>query len=146
MVFFFRSIYCSVILLLPLLSESSKISYQLLVPKILRKEIVKNWHDTFYAAHFGISKTLDGIKKDLHWYKMSEDVKFHVRCCAVCGRFRSLSGRPGAALQGCLIGHPVDRIGVGVVGPLPKSKNKETILLDGWKRTHFQTNKLRQLL
>jgi hypothetical protein len=46
---------------------------------------------------------------------MSEDVKFHVRCCAVCGRFRSLSGRPGAALQGCLIGHPVDRIGVGVV-------------------------------
>ena len=57
MVFFFRSIYCSVILLLPLLSESSEISYQLLVPKILRKEIVKNCHDTFYAAHFGISKT-----------------------------------------------------------------------------------------
>jgi hypothetical protein len=81
------------------LSKSSEISYQLLVPKILRKEIVKNWHDTFYAAHFGISKTLDGIKKDLHWYKMSEDVKFHVRCCAVCGRFRSLSGRPGAALR-----------------------------------------------
>jgi hypothetical protein len=111
------------------LSESSEISYQLLVPKILRKEIVKNCHDTFYAAHFGISKTLGGIKKDFHSYKISEDVKFHVRCYAVCGRFRSLSGRPGAALRGCLIGYPVDRIGVGVVGPLPKSKNNNRYIL-----------------
>jgi hypothetical protein len=57
MVFFFQK---------HILSKSSEISYQLLVPKILRKEIVKNCRDTFYAAHFGISKTLDRIKKDFH--------------------------------------------------------------------------------
>ena len=46
MVFFFRSIHC---LNLP----RFHISYLFL--KFLGREIVKNWHDTFYAAHFGIS-------------------------------------------------------------------------------------------
>jgi hypothetical protein len=112
-----------------ILSKSSEISYQLLVPKIRRKEIVKNCHDTFYAAHFGISKTLDRIKKDFHWYKMSEDVKCHVKCCTVCNRFKSLNKKPRTALQKYLVGHPMDMIGIDVIGPLPKSKNNNRYIL-----------------
>lgn len=47
-------------------SDPSSTTYQLLFPKILRKEFIKNDHDTCYEAHFGISKTVDKIKRDFH--------------------------------------------------------------------------------
>ena len=54
---------------------------------------------------------------------MSEDVKFHVKCCTVCNRFKSLNKKPRTALQKYLVGHHMDRIGIDVIGSLPKSKN-----------------------
>jgi hypothetical protein len=76
---------------------------------------ILNLNLPFETAHFGISKTLNRIKKDFHWYKMSEDVKFHVKCCTVCNRFKSLNKKPRTALQKYLVGHPMDRIGIDVV-------------------------------
>jgi hypothetical protein len=56
-------------------------------------------------------------------------VKFHVKCCTVCNRFKSLNKKPRAALQKYLVGHPIDRIGIDVIGPLPKSKNNNRYIL-----------------
>ena len=107
----------------------SDVSYQLLVPKILRKEVIKTCHDAPYAGHFGISKTLDKLKSLFHWYKMGEDVKLHVKNCTVCNRFKSLNKRPRAALQKYVVGSPMDRIGIDVIGPLPKSMRGNKYIL-----------------
>jgi hypothetical protein len=93
------------------LSKNDAIFYQMFVPKILRKEVLTTCHDTRYAAHFGVSKTLNKVKQDFHWYKMAEDVKLHVKCCSVCNRFKSLNKKSKAALQKYLVGHPMDRVG-----------------------------------
>ena len=79
--------------------------------------------------HILVFHTLDRIKKDFHWYKMSEDVKFHVKCCTVCIRFIYLNKKPRSALQKYLVGHPMDRIGIDVIGPLPKSKDNNKYIL-----------------
>ena len=42
---------------------------QLLVPKALRQEIVRNNHDTLLSGHFGVNKTSSKIKKKYHWYQ-----------------------------------------------------------------------------
>jgi hypothetical protein len=60
---------------------------------------------------------------------MSEDVKCHVKCCTVCNRFKSLNKKPRTALQKYLVGHPMDMIGIDVIGPLPKSKNNNRYIL-----------------
>ena len=52
----------------------------MLVPQILKKEIVKSCHDTCYAAHYGVAKTLAKVKQKFHWYIMAEYVKLHVKC------------------------------------------------------------------
>ena len=57
------------------LYKNDTIFYQMLISKILRKEVLTTCHDTRYAAHFGVSKTLNKVKQDFHWYKMAEDVK-----------------------------------------------------------------------
>ena len=82
-----------------------------------------------FMRHILVFRRLDRIKKDFHWYKMAEDVKLHVKCCTVCNRFKSLNKKPRAALQKYLVGHPMDRIGIDVIGPLPKSKNNNKYIL-----------------
>jgi hypothetical protein len=63
---------------------------------------------------------------------MAEDVKLHVKCCSVCNRFKSLNKKSKAALQKYLVGHPMDRVGIDVIGPLPISKkNNKYILVIG---------------
>jgi hypothetical protein len=37
--------------------------------------------------------------------------------------------KPRTALQKYLVGHPMDRIGIDVIGPLPKSKNNNRYIL-----------------
>lgn len=106
--------------------------FQLLVPKVLRKEVVTTCHDTMYAGHFGIHKTLEKVKANFHWYKMNEDVKIHVGMCLVCNKVKGLNKKPRAALQSYVVGHPLDRIALDVIGPLPKSRrNNKYILVIG---------------
>ncbi|MEW8092393.1 MAG: integrase zinc binding domain-containing protein, partial [Candidatus Thiodiazotropha endolucinida] len=40
----------------------STLTLQLLVPKTMRKEIIRNNHDTFLAGHFGVNKTINRIR------------------------------------------------------------------------------------
>lgn len=104
----------------------------MLFPQILRKEIVKSCHDTCYAAHFVVAETLAKVKQNFHWYKMAEDVKLHVKCCSICNRFKSLNKKPKTSKQKYLVGHPMDRVGIDIIGPLPKShKNNKYILVIG---------------
>ncbi|CAG2216575.1 unnamed protein product [Mytilus edulis] len=74
-------------------------SYQLLVPKVLRKEVMTSCHNTMYSAHFGVNKTKEKIKNCFHWYKMGEDIQSHVNTCSVCNRFKALNRKPKASLQ-----------------------------------------------
>ncbi|CAG2246096.1 unnamed protein product [Mytilus edulis] len=57
---------------------------QLLVPEILRSEILTLCHDSIFSAHFGIKKTTMKIKEHFHWYRMREDIKQHIRQCPSC--------------------------------------------------------------
>lgn len=81
-----------------MLSLNSDVSYQLLVPNILRKEVIESCHNALYAAHFGINKTLDKVKLSFHWYKMGEDIKDHVKTCSICNRNKSLPKKSRASL------------------------------------------------
>ncbi|CAC5381760.1 unnamed protein product [Mytilus coruscus] len=57
---------------------------QLLVPEILRSEILTLCHDSIFSAHFEIKKTTMKIKEHFHWYRMREDIKQHIRQCPSC--------------------------------------------------------------
>ena len=52
---------------------------QLLVPKALRQEIVRNNHDTLLSGHFGVNKTSSKIKKKYHWYQFDSAIKTRIQ-------------------------------------------------------------------
>ncbi|CAC5374833.1 unnamed protein product [Mytilus coruscus] len=103
-------------------------SLQILVPKVLRQEVITMCHDHIFGAHMGVSKTIEKLKSQFHWYCMGIDVKSHIKHCPVCNRFKK-SKKPRASLQNYIVGHPTDRIALDVIGPLPKTKRSNQYIL-----------------
>ena len=102
---------------------------QLLVPRLLRKEIIRNNHDTLLAGHFGVNKTAKQIKQKFYWYRMDEDIRLHIRMCHQCNRHKDPVNKPKAKMRNYTAGYPMDRIGIDVMGPLPLSKEKNKYIL-----------------
>ena len=94
---------------------------QLLVPYILREEVLLECHSSLFAAHFGIEKTTQNVKKRFYWYRLSRDVKRHIRECPICTANKHPQKPLRAALTDYRVGAPMDRVGIDILGPLPKS-------------------------
>ena len=56
-------------------------------------------HDSFYAGHVGIAKTLHAVQRMFWWPEMKKDIIGHVRDCLVCQRDKGLTQKPGGLLQ-----------------------------------------------
>lgn len=114
-----------------IVGPGNETKYQLLVPRILRQEVIVKCHDHIFGAHMGINKTTERLKSQFHWYGMGNDVRSHIQNCQVCNRFKK-SKQPKASLQNYIVGHPMDRIALDVIGPLPRtSRNNQYILVIG---------------
>ena len=110
-------------------TPTEKQSLQLLIPKGLRQEIIRNNHNTVIAGHFGVNKTAKRIKQRFHWYQMDADIKLYIRQCSQCNKTKDPTKKPKARLRKYLVGYPLDRIAVDIMGPLPLTKDKNKYIL-----------------
>lgn len=109
------------------LSQGSTL--RLLVPKVLRKEVLKHCHDSLFGGHLGMAKTLSKVKPRFAWYQLSLDVKEHIRGCKICAQTQK-QGKPfRAGLGEYRVGNPLDRIGIDILGPLPRTKKGNSVIL-----------------
>ena len=104
-------------------------SLQLLVPKVLRNEVIRNHHDTLVTGHFGINKTYQKMQQKFYWYQMRSDTKLYIRKCDKCNRTKTLCKKPRAKLRNYVVGYPLNRIGIDVMGPLPLTKDQNKFIL-----------------
>ncbi len=92
---------------------------QLLVPHTLRSEVLRWVHGAAGAGHFGNSKTVRRLRQRFYWPGCRQDAELHVHCCDVCTAQKGPSRRSHAPLQQYLVGAPMERIGVDILGPFP---------------------------
>ncbi len=92
---------------------------QLLVPHTLRSEVLRWVHGAAGAGHFGNSKTVRRLLQRFYWLGCRQDAELHVHCCDVCTARKGPSRRSHAPLQQYLVGTPMERIGVDILGPFP---------------------------
>ncbi len=64
--------------------EKQPTQSQMLVPKVLRQEILQQCHNTPLGGHRAIAKTLGKVRQKYHWYGVTMDVKLHIQRCPVC--------------------------------------------------------------
>uniref|UniRef100_A0A3Q3NHK6 Gypsy retrotransposon integrase-like protein 1 n=1 Tax=Mastacembelus armatus TaxID=205130 RepID=A0A3Q3NHK6_9TELE len=92
---------------------------QLLVPRALRPEVLRWVHGAAGAGHFGNGKTVRRLRQRFYWPGCLQDVEIHVHCCDVCTAQKGPGQRSRAPLQQYLVGAPMERVGVDILGPFP---------------------------
>ena len=50
----------------------------------LKKELLRETHDTKWAGHLREERTLALLARSYYWPKMGDDVQAYVRSCLVC--------------------------------------------------------------
>ena len=69
---------------------------QIVVPKCIRKELLRLAHDVPIAAHLGINKTTNRLNRFFWWPSMSKDIHYYCISCNTC-QFLAKSPQPKKA-------------------------------------------------
>jgi hypothetical protein len=94
------------------------------VPSSFIPVVLRIYHDSEFAGHFGIQKTLQRISAKFHWPSMAYDVKRYVQSCDVCNRTKPSNHRHFGLFSSREIPpHPFEVIYVDLIGPLPADKS-----------------------
>ena len=100
-----------------------------LAPQCMRREIISFCHDNKLSGHFAVEKTLSRIRQKSYWRSMRDDVTQYIRRCPVCTANKQPRKKPRAPLVDYHVGHPMDRIGMDILGPLPTTLRGNSYIL-----------------
>ena len=98
--------------------------FLLVVPSIMRKDLIKECHDTPLSGHHGRQKTLARLMSRFYWKNMHKSVNAYVASCPFCQLYKSRGGPPEGKL--CPIPPPkrVFQIwGLDHLGPFKETQN-----------------------
>ncbi len=106
----------------------------IVVPKSLEIDILKGTHDSPFAGHLGVTRTLDRIRKRFFWQRMRKSVADYIRQCDICVRRKApapTANNGKAPLQNLEVSEPFTFWALDYMGPLPESSqgNKHILVL-----------------
>ena len=102
---------------------------QVVVPTVLRKQVFGFLHDSKTGGHFGINKTIGKIREKFYWPKLRDDVKGWCGQCDVCAARKGPSRKIKVPLATYVVGLPMERVAIDVLGPLPVSESGNRYIL-----------------
>ena len=111
---------------------------QVVVPRLLRYNLLEICHRIPAAGHLGIRKSLARLRLNFFWPGMVKAVKWFIRTCPKC----QVSGKDSkpqiAPLQSLpILSHVMQRVCIDAVGPLPSCKGYRFILTMIYCCSHY---------
>ncbi|KAE8687867.1 Detected protein of unknown function [Hibiscus syriacus] len=106
--------------------------HRLFVPRYgkLRKELMKECHDSKWAGHPGVDRTLALLSEQYYWPHMAEDVQAYVKTCLVCQQDKIEAKKPAGLLQPLPIPErPWESISMDFIIGLPKTDGFSSIMV-----------------
>ena len=55
--------------------SGTQVYLQLVLPSILKKQVLESSHSALSSAHLGVNKTVNKIKQNFYWYRLKESVR-----------------------------------------------------------------------
>lgn len=95
---------------------------QLVLPACYRKEVMKLAHSVPLAGHMGKTRTAKRIMQRFYWPSLFRDVAEYCRSCEACQKCPARHTPRAHLIPLPVITEPFSRIGMDIVGPLPKSR------------------------
>ncbi|CAL8989416.1 unnamed protein product [Prunus brigantina] len=106
----------------------------------LRRELLKECHDSKWAGHPGTHRTLALMSEAYYWPQMREDVDSFVRTCLVCQQDKTLQKQPGGLLEPLPVTtRPWESLSMDFIVSLPKSEGCGSILVVVDRFTKYAT-------
>jgi len=105
--------------------------HQVVVPNVYRYDIMKLAHDSTFAGHLGVRKTLDRIWRNFYWPTIRKDVSRYCRTCHTCQMVGKPNQPPDIAplIPIPPFDAPFSRVVIDIVGPLPKTATGYSYIL-----------------
>ena len=104
-------------------------SDKLVVPEVLKKDILNSLHEGPFGGHLGEDKTLEKLKERFYWPGQYNDVRDWCRTCSVCASRKTPAPKPRASLKPVRVGSPMQLVAVDILGPLPESRAGNSYVL-----------------
>lgn len=102
-------------------TEGDSVRLQLVLPEAWREEVMNLLHDNICAGHLGIHRTIARIRARFYWVGYKQDIINKCNTCPVC-QAQKMSTKPTKApLKPFIVGVPMERIQMDLIGPLPES-------------------------
>ncbi|KAI2647274.1 Retrovirus-related Pol polyprotein from transposon 17.6 [Labeo rohita] len=102
----------------------------LVVPKTKTETVLELAHSHPLAGHLGIHNTTQRIRDRFHWPGLEAEVRRFCEACPTCQKTSPRKPPPSPLIPLPIIEVPFERIGMDLVGPLPKSaRGHEHILV-----------------
>jgi hypothetical protein len=92
-------------------------------------DILTELHSTLTSGHLGRNKTLGKVKQRFYWTGWRDDVIKFCEQCNECAQKKSAPKKPRAQLRQYLVGEPLERVGLDILGPLPKTNSGNKYIL-----------------
>ena len=102
---------------------------QLIIPTHLRSMVLQHLHDSRTGGHFGVAKTLGKVRERFFWPYYRRDVERWCKNCEQCGSRKGPQRKQRGPMKQFIVGAPLERIAVDVLGPLPVSEKGNKYLL-----------------
>ena len=99
-------------------SHLGTIINQLVIPKVLRKRIIRGYHDDLLGGHLGIQNTFKRIRNKYYWPGYYGEIQAYVLECEICQKTSRATGEKAPTYPMPIAGI-FDRLGIDVVGPFP---------------------------
>jgi len=98
--------------------------------KKIKKEILKENHDSVDVGHLGQHRMLELLKRTYWWLGLKKDVKRYVQGCFKCQQNKVQHQRKAGELHPLKISQgPWQEISIDIIGPSPKSNRMDTIVI-----------------
>lgn len=104
--------------------EQENESWKLWIPSGLVQDVIFNSHNPPQAAHCGIGKTLEKLRRYLFWPTLVKDVRNYILACETCKTTKSPNTvlRPPMG-QPVKTSRPFQKLFIDLLGPYPRSKS-----------------------
>ncbi|GFO32857.1 Pol polyprotein [Plakobranchus ocellatus] len=93
--------------------------YTLVLPKVLQKSVIDMYHSSPLAAHAGITATLQRVKADFYFERMSVLISDFVKSCDLCQRRKIVRHKKSPATAIPVPSKPFSVWEIDLFGPLP---------------------------
>ena len=96
-------------------------SWQLVIPSPMRKELFSQILNQKWSGHLGVKRTMGRMRRRGYWVGYKADITTWCQSCPQCQKRKSPNKKAHHPMRQYLVGAPMERVAVDILGPLPES-------------------------